>query len=84
MRTVSELMQLGTYQGMTDEEIDSLFEHVIFNARLDGRRMAESSARTLQTQEMHEARVAQLRASADALAQQTATPLVLQEVRFDV
>ena len=83
MRTVNELMALGTYQGMTDEEIDSIIEHVIFNARQDGIRMERSSAQALRQKELHEAQLAQMQAATEALQRQVAAPLVLQEVTFD-
>lgn len=45
-RTVAELLELGTYQGMTDEEIESIMEHKEHMSYESGYLAAASQERT--------------------------------------
>ena len=83
MRTVSELMQLGTYQGMTDEEIELIIDHVFTTARNDGYEAGRNSAHTELLRERNELERQMAEDARARFATNLARPLVLQEVTFN-
>lgn len=82
MRTVSELMQLGTYQGMTDEEIESIIDYVFVTARTEGESAALASAQMQMSKELHEAKMRIADMQMQQLKSFEAQPVTIKELKF--
>lgn len=82
MRTVSELMQLGTYQGMTDEEIESIIDYVFVTARTEGESAALASAQMQMSKELHEAKMQIAEMQMQQLKSFESQPVTIKELKF--